>query len=58
MTWPLKSAHTKIAHDKVRDDVEFRKDVAKAMGVGFEVPKTLNCSNVPKRTKSVEAVNA
>lgn len=45
-------------YDKVREDVEFRKEVAKAMGVGFEVPKTLNCSNVPKRTKAVEAVSA
>jgi integrase len=45
-------------YDKVREDVEFRKEVAKAMGVGFELPKTLNCSNVPKRAKTVETVNA
>jgi integrase len=45
-------------YDKVREDAEFRKDVAKAMGVGFELPKTVNCSNVPKRPEVVEAVNA
>jgi integrase len=45
-------------YDKVREDVEFRKDVAKAMGVGVELPKTLNCSNVPKRTEVAEALNA
>lgn len=44
-------------YDKVREDVEFRKEVANSVGVGFEVPKTLNCSNVPKRTKEVEVVN-
>jgi len=45
-------------YDKVREDVEFRKDVAKSVGVGFELPKTLNCSNVPKRSEEVVAVNA
>jgi hypothetical protein len=45
-------------YDKAREDVEFRKDEAKAMGVGFELPKTLNCSNVPKRSEAAEAVNA
>jgi len=44
-------------YDKVREDVEFRKDVAEAMGVGFELPKTLNCSNVPKQTEDVAVVN-
>jgi len=45
-------------YDKVREDMEFRKDVAKSVGVGFELPKTLNCSNVPKRSEEVVAVNA
>jgi hypothetical protein len=44
-------------YDKVREDVEFRKDVAKSVGVGFAIPKTLNCSNVPKPTEDVEVVN-
>ena len=28
-------------YDRVREDVEFRKDVARAMGCGFELPKVL-----------------
>jgi len=32
-------------YDKVRDDVQFRRDVSRAMGVGFDLPKTLT----PKR---------
>jgi hypothetical protein len=28
-------------YDRSRDDVEYRRDVAKAMGVGFELPKTV-----------------
>jgi integrase len=29
-------------YDKVRDDVQFRKEVAKSMGTGFELPETLS----------------
>jgi integrase len=29
-------------YDRSREDVQYRKDVAKSMGVGFELPKTLN----------------
>jgi hypothetical protein len=36
-------------YDRVRDDVVFRKDVARKMGTGFEVPKTLTPK--PSRTK-------
>jgi hypothetical protein len=28
-------------YDRVREDVQFRKDVARSMGVGFGLPKTL-----------------
>jgi integrase len=28
-------------YDKVRDDVQFRRDVAKSVGVGFDLPKAL-----------------
>jgi hypothetical protein len=34
-------------YDRVRDDVVFRRDVAKSLSVGFDLPKALN----PKRTK-------
>ena len=34
-------------YDRSREDVQYRKDVAKAMGVGFELPKALT----PKRSK-------
>jgi len=33
-------------YDRVRDDVQFRKDVARSMGVGFELPKTLTSNPV------------
>jgi hypothetical protein len=29
-------------YDRSREDVEYRKDVAMKMGIGFELPKTLN----------------
>jgi integrase len=29
-------------YDRIREDVEYREEVARAMGVGFELPKTLN----------------
>lgn len=28
-------------YDRSREDVQYRRDVAKAMGIGFELPKTL-----------------
>jgi integrase len=40
-------------YDKVREDLEFRRDVAKSMGVGFELPKTLS----PKRPKVGDVIN-
>jgi integrase len=33
-------------YDRVRDDVQFRRDVALSMGVGFELPKTLTSNPV------------
>jgi len=39
-------------YDRSREDVQFRRDVAKSMGVGFELPKTL----APKRPKVGDAV--
>lgn len=37
-------------YDKVRDDVVFRRDVAKSFAVGFELPKTLTAKR-PKKEK-------
>jgi hypothetical protein len=34
-------------YDRVREDVQFRRDAARSLGVGFEVPKALS----PKRAK-------
>ena len=39
-------------YDRSCEDEHFRKDVAESLGVGFEVPKTLNAK--PKRTKGAE----
>jgi integrase len=39
-------------YDRSREDLQYRRDVATAMGVGFELPKTL----APKRPKEAEAV--
>ena len=36
-------------YDRSQEDVQYRRDVAKAMGVGFELPQTLS----PKRPKQV-----
>ncbi len=33
-------------YDRVRDDLQFRKDVALSMGVGFELPRTLTSNPV------------
>jgi integrase len=39
-------------YDRVREDVQFRRDVAASMGVGFELPKTLAPKPVkPKKSK-------
>jgi integrase len=47
-------------YDRVREDVEFRKDVARSMGVGFEIPKALSPklpkTSKPKRSKAGEAI--
>ncbi len=40
-------------YDRVREDTVFRKDVAKSMGVGFELPKTLT----QKKWKALVGVN-
>ena len=37
-------------YDRSREDLQYRKDVAKAMGFGFELPKTLSA----KRSKASE----
>ena len=37
-------------YDRSREDVQFRRDVAKSIGVGFELPKALT----PKRPKEVK----
>jgi hypothetical protein len=39
-------------HDRVHEDVQFRRDVAKSMGVGFELPKTL--ATKPTKPKKPE----
>jgi hypothetical protein len=39
-------------YDRVREDVQFRRDVAKSLGVGFELPKALAPKPVkPKKCK-------
>jgi|SRR5580704_6672401 hypothetical protein len=50
-------------YDKIRHDVEFRKEVAEKAGLGFELPsqKPVVGPNGPKRTETPEvqwAVNA
>jgi integrase len=39
-------------YDRSREDLQFRRDVATAMGIGFELPKTLTA----KRTKEEKTV--
>ena len=39
-------------YDRSREDVQFRKDVARSMGVGFELPQILTLQR-PKAGKSV-----
>jgi hypothetical protein len=43
-------------YDRSRDDVVFRRDVAKSMDVGFELPETL-APRTAKPKKPVEAVS-
>jgi hypothetical protein len=50
-------------YDKIRHDVEFRKEVAEKAGLGFELPsnKPVVGPNGPKRTEAPDvqlAVNA
>jgi hypothetical protein len=50
-------------YDKIRHDVEFRKEVAEKAGLGFELPcqKPVVGPNGPKRTETPDvqlAVNA
>ncbi len=41
-------------YDRVREDVQFRRDVAKSFGVGFELPKALTAMH-PKAEKKVQS---
>jgi len=41
-------------YDRVREDVQFRRDVAKSFGVGFELPKALTAMR-PKAEKKVQS---
>jgi integrase len=43
-------------YDRVREDVEFRKDVVKSMGVGFDVPKTLTAKRLNAGKGAVSGV--
>jgi hypothetical protein len=43
-------------YDRVRDDVVFRMEVARRMGTGFEVPKTLT-PKAPKRKSTVSKIS-
>jgi hypothetical protein len=41
-------------YDRSREDVQYRKDVARAMGVGFELPKALSTHPAQTREPGVE----
>jgi integrase len=43
-------------YDRSREDVQYRKDVAKSMGVGFEFPETLTPKRVKEETNSLSGV--
>jgi len=48
-------------YDKIREDVDFRCDVAERVGIGFELPKLSfvpSAANVPKRSEEAEVVTA
>jgi integrase len=38
-------------YDRVREDVQFRRDVAKSVGVGFELPKSLTSKQLNRKGK-------
>jgi hypothetical protein len=44
-------------HDRSSDDEQYRRDVATAMGVGFELPKTLSAKPAKPKTESLSDVN-
>lgn len=44
-------------YDRSREDVQYRKDVAKAMGLGFELPKTLTGKPSKEEKTSLSGVN-
>jgi hypothetical protein len=43
-------------YDRSREDVQYRKDVAKSMGLGFELPKTLTPKRVKEEKTSLSGV--
>ena len=43
-------------YDKVRDDVQFREDVSRSMGVGFDLPKTLTAKRLAEEKISLSGV--
>ncbi len=43
-------------YDKVRNDVQFRRDVSRAMGVGFDLPKTLTAKRMTEEKISLSGV--
>jgi integrase len=45
-------------YDKIREDVEFRREVADRVGIGFELPKLSIVPNVPNSAEEVGAVKA
>jgi hypothetical protein len=48
-------------YDKIREDADFRRDVAKRVGIGFDLPKPTSVPNgriVPKSKKEGKLVKA
>ncbi len=46
-------------YDKIRENTAFRRDVAKRVGIGFELPKAAivpSVGNVPSSAEAVERV--
>jgi hypothetical protein len=48
---PSMSSH----YDRSREDVQFRRDVAKAMGLGFQLPTATLTGVIGRQEKQVEA---